>query len=521
MQLCRVFSALFLTAVAPTLLAASAPDRPNVLIAIADDMSWAHLSIMGCKGVNTPNIDRVARSGVLFRSGFSGAPGCSPSRAAFFTGRHVWMNEEASTHHGLFPAKFATFPDLLAQAGYATGYTGKPWSPGELGPGRTGNPAGPPFLKRRLTPPSPSIRDFDYAANFADFLAQRKSGAPFYFWYGSVEPHRSYERGSGLRSGKKLEDVVVPAFLPDTPEVRSDFLDYFYEIEYFDRQLGQMIAQLEKAGELENTLVIVTGDNGMPMLRAKATCYEYGLHVPMIVAWPRRVPANRLVEDPIGFVDLNATILAAAQVEHPAKNDPALAPVGRDFLPILTSTRQGLVYPAQAFVFAGHERHTLTRNNDLGYPIRALRTPQYLYLRNLRPDRWPVGDPQRLDRNGNLMPRHAGCYRDIDDQVLLQWLIKEARTSPKHAALLDRIVGRHPAEELYDIRQDPDCMNNLAVSPAHVAAKAQLAAQMDAELKRTRDPRLYGANPDIADTYPNINPNNPSVAKSYPSPAPR
>ena len=493
--------------------------RPNILIAVADDMSWAHTSIAGCRGVRTPNIDRVARGGVLFRNGFCGAPGCSPSRAAFFTGRHIWMNEEASTHHGLFPAKFVSFPDLLGRAGYAVGFTGKPWSPGEAGPGRKGNPAGPAFNTRTLTPPLAGIKDNDYTANFADFLRKRPPGAPFCFWYGSVEPHRSYERGSGLKSGKRLEDVQVPGFLPDTPGVRSDFLDYFTEIEWFDRQLGQMLDLLEKAGELENTLVIVTADNGMPMLRAKATCYEYGLHVPLQIAWPKRVPGNRVVDDPVGFVDLNATILAAAQVEHPAQDDPTLAPVGRNLLPLLTSTSQGLVDPALAFVFAGHERHTLTRYNDIGYPIRVLRTPQYLYLRNLRPDRWPVGDPQRINRtSGRLLPPHAGCYRDIDDQELLQWLIKEARASEKYAALLDVIVGRHPAEELYDIVTDPDCLHNLADAPEHAAARAKLAAQLDEELKRTRDPRLYGPDPDIADTYPNVNPKNKMGEGNYPPP---
>ena len=222
--------------------------RPNILIAIADDMSWAHTSIAGCKGVRTPNIDRVAKSGVLFRNGYCGAPGCSPSRAALLTGRHVWMNEEASTHHGLYPAKFVSFPDLLGRAGYHVGFTGKPWSPGDLGPGRKGNPVGPAFNKHKLTPPLSGIKDNDYTANFAEFLKKRQPGAPFCFWYGAVEPHRGYERGSGLKAGKKLEDVVVPGFLPDTPAVRSDFLDYFVEIEWFDRHLGQMLDLLEKAG---------------------------------------------------------------------------------------------------------------------------------------------------------------------------------------------------------------------------------------------------------------------------------
>ena len=493
--------------------------RPNILIAIADDMSWAHTSIVGCKGVSTPNIDRVARSGVLFRNGFCGAPGCSPSRAAFFIGRHVWMNEEAGPHHGLFPAKFATFPDLLAKTEYKTGYTGKPWSPGNLGPGRTGNPAGPPFMKHKLKPPSDNVKDVDYVTNFKDFLAQRKKDQPFCFWFGSVEPHRSYQRGSGLKAGKKLEDVIVPKFLPDTPEVRSDFLDYFFEIEYFDRQLGGMLDLLENAGELDNTIVIVTADNGMPMLRAKATCYEYGLHVPMQIAWPKGIPGGRVIDDPIGFVDLNATILAAAGIEHPAKNDPALAPIGRNFIPLLASTKQGLVDPEHAFVFAGHERHTLTRYNDIGYPIRALRTPQYLYLRNLRPERWPVGDPQRINKsNGQLLPRHAGCYRDIDDQETLAWLIKAARDSKEYNAMLELIVGKHPAEELYDIQSDPDCMHNLAMSPEYASVREKLAIQMDAELKRTNDPRIYGVTPDIADTYPNINPRNLMGEGNYPAP---
>ncbi len=493
--------------------------QPNILIAIADDMSWAHTPIAGCKALSTPNIDRVARSGVWFRNGFCGAPGCSPSRAAFLIGRHVWMNEEASTHHGLFPAKFVAFPDLLAQAGYTTGFTGKPWSPGNLGPGRKGNPAGPGFNSRKLTPPLSGIKDNDYAANFDDFLQRRPAGAPFCFWFGSVEPHRSYERGSGLKAGKKPEDVDVPGFLPDTPEVRSDFLDYFVEIEWFDRQLGRMLDHLEELGELENTLVIVTADNGMAMLRSKATCYEYGLHVPMFVSWPARVPPNRIIDDPVGFVDLNATILAAAQVEHPAREDPTLAPVGRNVLPLLTSDRQGLLEPEQAFVFAGHERHTLTRYNDIGYPIRALRTPQFLYLRNLRPDRWPVGDPRRINRTtGQFLPIHAGCYRDIDDQVTLQWLIDQAKENERYATLLELIVGRHPAEELYDIQQDPDCLHNLAADPEHAAVRTRLAAQMDAELERTADPRVHGANPDIADTYPNINPKNLMGEGNYPPP---
>jgi uncharacterized sulfatase len=148
-----------------------------------------------------------------------------------------------------------------------------------------------------------------------------------------------------------------------------------------------------------------------------------------------------------------------------------------------------------------------------------LRTPQYLYLRNLRPDRWPIGDPQRWNPSTHQrLPLHAGCYRDVDDQETLQWLVHEARDSAKYAALLEHIVGRHPAEELYDIQQDPDCLHNLAASPDHAAAKAKLAAHLDAELKRTQDPRIYGSKPDIADTYINVNPKNKMGEGNYPPP---
>ncbi|MCX7050268.1 MAG: sulfatase [Candidatus Sumerlaeota bacterium] len=521
-QCCLVITLIIeiIMGIAPSRVAKADVGRPNILIAIADDMSWAHTSISGCRAVKTPAIDRLAHSGVLMRNGFCGAPGCSPSRAALLTGRHVWMNEEASVHFGAFPAKFVTFPDLLAKAGYTVGSTGKAWSPGDWrAGGRTAPPTGPAFNNRELKPPTSGIATNDYAGNFADFLAQRRKGAPFCFWFGCKEPHRDYERGSGLKAGKKLEDVAVPAFLPDTPEVRSDFLDYCLEIEWFDRHLGQMLDALKTAGELDNTLVIVTADNGMPMLRAKATCYEYGLHVPLAIAWPKRIPGGRVVDDPAGFVDLTATILAAAGVEHPSKNDPALAPVGRNLLPVLTSPKQGIIDAAQQFVLAGHERHTLTRYNDIGYPIRALRTPQYLYLRNLRPDRWPVGDPQRVNpSSGKLLPLHAGCYRDIDDNVTLTWL-REHAGKPPYKEMFDRIVGRHPSEELYDIQKDPDCLDNLASVPAHADARARLSAQLDDCLKRTNDPRVYGANPDIADTYPHFNPKNMMGEKRYPAPS--
>ena len=300
---------------------------PNILFAISDDQSYPHASAYGCRGIETPGFDRVAKEGVLFHTAISGSPGCSPSRASLLTGRYHWMIEHAGTHASKFDNKYATFPDMLEKAGYWIGYTGKGWGPGNYRDGGfKRNPAGPVFSSKKKSSGIKGVSSTDYAANFDAFLEQRPDGKPFYFWLGGHEPHRVFEKGIGLKKGKKLSDVDVPAFLPDTPEIRGDILDYYVEIEWFDSHLARAMAKLEAIGELENTLVIVTSDNGMAFPRAKANCYEFGVHVPLAIMWPERVKGSRESTDPVSFVDLTATILEAAGVVHPALGKAALAP---------------------------------------------------------------------------------------------------------------------------------------------------------------------------------------------------
>ncbi len=494
---------------AALLAGAAAPQdakRPNVLLAISDDQSWIHASAYGSAWVRTPAFDRVAKAGVLFRHAFAGSPGCSPSRAALLTGLHHWQLEHAGTHASSFSSKFAVYPDLLEKAGYAVGMTGKGWGPGDWkSGGRERNPAGPAFTKRTCEPPSKGIGKNDYAANFADFLAARPAGKPFCFWYGASEPHRVYERGSGLKAGKKLEDAEVPPFLPDLPEVRSDLLDYAIEIEWFDFHLGRMLEALEKAGELENTLVIVTADNGMAFPRAKANLYEHGIRVPLAVAWPPRVPGGRVVDDLAGFADLAPTILEAAGVA------PAGPLSGRSLMNVLGSDRQGLVDPSRTKAFSGRERHSSSRPDNLGYPCRALRTPDHLYIRNFKPALWPAGDPATLGEDGKPGRAH-GAYHDIDGCPTLDLMIRE-RARPEIGRLLRLSVERRPAEELFDLRSDPACLVNLAADPAHAETRARLAAALEEELRRTGDPRL-GPDPDVWETYKRYSP----IRKFPPSP---
>lgn len=478
----------------------SAADRPNILLAIADDQSWLHTSSAGYRAVSTPAIDQICQSGVRFTQCIAGSPGCSPSRAALLTGRHHWQLAEAGTHASSFPSYLQTYPDLLAKSGYFVGLTGKGWGPGNWAiTGRPHNPAGPSFDSKKITPPLVGIHADDYAGNFAEFLKQRPKDQPFCFWYGGHEPHRVYATDSEPKRQKKLDDATVPPFLPDVPEVRSDLLSYCVEIEWFDRHLGLMLEQLREAGELENTLVIVTADNGMSFPRAKATTYEYGIHVPLAVSWPKQIPGNRVVDDLVGFVDLTATILDATSTPAALVQSPKEKLVGKSLMPTLKSSQQGIVDSTRTMVFSGRERHSSARPHNWGYPSRALRTQQYLYIRNLHPERWPAGDPRELDQDGKLGAMH-GAYRDIDAGPSLAFLTQNA-DSPKFRPFLDLAVGKRQAEELYDIRIDAGCLKNLANSGEHQKALVELREAMTECLGTTGDPRV-GDNPEIWETYP-------------------
>ncbi|QDU43188.1 Arylsulfatase precursor [Symmachiella dynata] len=495
-----------LLAITFTASLAAAERRPNVLIAVSDDQSYPHASAYGYQAIQTPNFDRVARAGVLFHNAFSPAPGCSPMRAAFLTGRNIWQLEHAGTHASSFPSKYVGFQDRLEQSGYFVGFTGKGWGPGNWqADGRTRNPAGPQYSKRTAKTP-PGIRATDYAANFADFLAERPKDQPFSFWYGGSEPHRVFEKGIGRRNGLDPDKVVVPPFLPDTPEIRDDLLDYCYEIQWFDQHLGRMLDMLKEAGELENTLVIVTSDNGMAFPAAKANAYEYGIHMPLAIAWPEKIPGDRVVNDLVNLIDVTATIYAATDVKPP-ENYPLS---GKSLLGLLESDASGIVEPDRDAVFSGRERHSSSRYNSLGYPQRCIRTADYLYIRNFRPERWPAGAPRKFGKgqsakaaavtNDDLGPEHGG-YHDIDACPALDFLI-EHRDDPKISRFFHLAVDKRPAEELFDIRTDPGCLNNLAGDPKFANVQRQLSEQLMDYLKQTGDARVTASDGgDIWETY--------------------
>jgi N-sulfoglucosamine sulfohydrolase len=436
--------------------AADARSRPNILLAIADDWSFPHAGAYGDRTVRTPNFDRIAREGVRFAHAFVAAPSCTPSRAALLTGQAVHRLEEGGNLHGFLPQSYPVYPDLLEEAGYVVGYSGKGWGPGrfEAG-GRSRNPAGPAFK------------------SFDEFMEKREPGRPFCFWFGSQDPHRPYDPGTGAQSGMKAEGVRVPRFVPDTAEVRQDILDYYFEVQRFDRDLGHVVELLERAGELDDTIVIVTSDNGMPFPRAKATVYDGGVRVPLAIRWPGVARAGQQIEALVSLTDLAPTVLESAGLK------PLEVMTGRSLLPLL----RGQPQEGRDRVFVERERHANVRRGDLSYPVRAIRTKDYLYIRNFRPDRWPAGDPE--------LHVAVGPFGDIDGGPTKSVLL-DRRQDPAIAAYFRLATAKRPAEELYDLKTDPEQLENVAGRAPYRDAQLRLRAELDAWLRETGDPRMAG-----------------------------
>ena len=473
---------------------ATTPRPPNILFAIADD--WGvHAGAYGTKWVRTPHFDRVARDGILFKNAYTPNAKCAPSRAAILTGRNSWQLKEAANHLCYFPPEFKGWGEALAENGWTVGHTTKGWGPG-VAKDAAGKPramTGKAFNDRKAKPPTSGIGNSDYAANFDDFLAAASPDQPWAFWYGAIEPHRSYEFGSGVaKGGKKLTDIDrVPSFWPDNDTVRNDLLDYAFEIEHFDTHLGRMLAALEKRGLLANTLVIVTSDHGMPFPRGKGSAYEYSNHVPLAAMWPAGIAGrNRVAEDYISFIDLAPTFAEVAGLPW-AKTGMAESP-GRSLTDIFRVNHSGQINPARDHVLIGMERHDIGRPGDVGYPIRGIVKAGQLYLENYEPSRWPACNPET-------------GYLNVDAGATKSFILEAHRANAADPSWA-LCFGRRPAVEFYDLRTDRDCVKNLANStaPANTAQRAALKSAMEAELKAQGDPRMFGQGA-IFDRYPHSN----------------
>ena len=425
-----------------------------------------------------------------FTQAFTPNAKCSPSRAIVLTGRNTWQLGAAANHFPYYPAGLRTFMEALGTHGYATGFTGKGWAPGDPGliNGQPRLLTGPGFQTLLCLPPTPAMSNVDYAANFEAFLDSRPKDEPFCFWYGGHDPHRPYTPGSGISVGKKspTDITAVPPYWPDTPTVRGDMLDYSLAVEYYDRQLGEILAILKKKGLLANTLVVATSDNGMPFPRIKGTAYEASVHMPLAMMWPAGIRGTgRVVRDYVSFIDFAPTFLEITGVTAGAGGmDPIQ---GKSLTPIFRRATDQSIEPGRDSLIIGQERHDLGRPHDEGYPIRGIFSGGYLYLHNFEPTRWPMGDPITGYLNTDASPTKS-LVLDNNRHDLNHWMWA-----------LD--FGRRPADELYALKTDADCMNNLAGDPAYAARCDAMQKQLFAELRKQDDPRVEGRG-QVFDNYP-------------------
>lgn len=461
--------------------------RPNILFAIADDHSFPHAGAYGTKWVKTPAFDMVAANGIRFDNCYTPNAKCAPSRAVLLTGRNSWQLEEAANHIGFWPeSKFPTFCEMLGEGGYTVGFTGKGWAPGDPGEknGRKRLLTGIPYQAHKLQPPTVKISTNDYAANFAEFVDEAPKGKPWMFWYGGLEPHREYEYGTGVRKGKASPSDIkeVPAFWPDNDTVRNDMLDYAYEINHFDSHLMKMIKKLEEMGQLENTVIIVTADNGMPFPRAKGLQYEYSNHLPLAIMWKKGIASpGRSEQSLISFIDVAPTIMALAGASEEQMRQMDM--VGKDMLDLFEKKQRH----DRSYLLLGQERHDYGRPQNQGYPIRSIIEGGYLYVYNFKPELWPVGNPETGYLNTDGSPTKT--------QIL------QMRRRGEALRYWDMNFGKHPQEELFDLNKDRECLNNLAMDKEHHRRIKNMKEKLFAQLREQKDPRVLGSG-DVFDQYP-------------------
>lgn len=499
------------------LTSAHAAEKPNILFAFADDWgrhAGAYAKLDGPGTVNdliqTPAFDRVAREGVLFRSAFVSAPSCTPCRSALLSGQHFWRTGRASILRGaVWDGSNPAYPLLLREAGYHIGKMYKVWGPGTPsdapydGSKHAYQKAGGRFnqFSQAATKAVASGQSVEAAkqalydevtANFDAFLADRKPGQPFCFWFGPTNVHRKWIKGSGRALwGLSPDDLKgkMPPFLPDVPEVREDLADYFGEAMAFDTMLGLLMKKLEAIGELDNTLIAVSGDHGAPGFpHGKCNLYDFGSSVSLAIRWGG-AKGGRVVDDLTSLTDLAPTFLELGGVKVPE------VMTGRSLVPLLTSEKSGQIDPARDAVFIGRERHVENaRDGYLPYPQRAIRTHDHLLIRNFKPDRWPLGEPYRLDGDNppsaeEITESTRVTLPDEDSGPTKAWLVG-VRNEPQWKTHYEWVYGKREGVELYDLTTDPHQTKNLASDPAHAKVRAELEKRLLDELQRTGDPRM-------------------------------
>ncbi len=412
------------------------PEKPNLLVIIADDMAWNDCGAYDHSKIRTPNIDQLARMGMRFDRAFLTCSSCSPSRCSINTGRYPHATGAPELHMPL-PEDQVLFASALREAGYYTAACGK-W--------HMGNPAKEQY---------DLVREGGHPAGYGHWLTtmrERPKEKPFFFWFATTDPHRPYQKNTISRPHDS-EDAIVPPYLPDVPATREDLALYYDEIGRLDKHVGLVMEELEKQGIAENTLVLFLSDNGRPFPRCKTTLYDSGVRTPFLVHWPAAVSRGQVSGSLVSSVDIAPTFceLAGAEVL------PSFQ--GVSFVPVLKDPEQEV----RTFVFSEHNWH------DYMAFERSARNDRYLYVRNWLPElpQTPPADAVRsptymemirMERQGNLSEAQRACFQ-----------------TPV------------PTEMLFDVKADPHNMHNLAGDPEHQETLREMRRVLENWQQRTDD----------------------------------
>lgn len=429
----------------------AAQPRPNLVVCIADDVSWDDFGCYGSKTARTPRIDALAAGGMKFTEAYLTASSCSPSRSSMITGRYPHNNGPGAELHQPVAANIPWLPALLRESGYHTAVVGKNHM------SRVDSKVGAETWD--VIDPSITPDNHGAEARWAETIEKRPKDKPFFFWFASFDAHRDWDADKEwdeTRYGPthRPQDITVPPFLADDDATRKDLASYHNEITRFDYFVGQVADALAAQGQLDNTLILVLADNGRPFPRAKTRLHDSGMKTALVAHWPAGMAKRGSTSASlVSVIDIAPTFLEAAGVKAPPSfQGVSMTPLYRDPQAVIRS-----------HAFSEHNWHDYEAHG------RSVRSEGYLYIRNARPALAWQGPADSV-----RSPSHDSLKELRDAQKL----------TPAQA---DVFLAPRPVEELYLTASDPNQLHNLATDPAHAEVKARLAALLDQWTRETGD----------------------------------
>ena len=414
--------------------------RTNFIIFIADDISWDDFGCYGNPQVKTPVVDDLAEHGIKFNNTYLTASSCSPSRNSILTGRYP-HNTGAAELHTQPPLEMISFPEVLRSNGYFTAHSGK-WHMGD-------------YAERGFDVISRTHEEIGNSGSdsWVQVLQERPRDKPFFLWYASLDAHRDW--GENQYSGTHNPDSIVPPlYMHNGPETRKDLAQYYDEVHRFDVRIGEVIAELKRQGDLDNTLIIVMSDNGRPFPHSKTRVNDRGMKTPFVIYWPGNVATKPQISNSlISVIDIAPTILEVAGIGIPESFQ------GVSFLPVIED-------PSKAFriyVFAEHNWH------DYEAHARMVRNKNFMYILNSRPNLSQLGPADAVS---------SPAYREL----------KALKAAGKlSAAQADIFMVPRANEELFDYNKDPLQLLNVASVPEYAEALNELRVILQRWMEETGD----------------------------------